>query len=63
MKNKRLKKWVKVTLGTILVCDFLFLACDIENLTLFIFSKVIGTLIFLGVGLLLLEGENNEESN
>lgn len=58
MKQRKLKKWVVITLRVILVLSFVIMASDCENTMLFFISHVIAGLLFGLSAYVLIRKEN-----
>ena len=58
MKKIRLKRWVRITLKTIMLVSLMLLSAEVKDLTLFVLSKVALLIIaILSANILIENGE------
>lgn len=58
MKKIRLKRWVRITLKTIMLVSLMLLSAEVKDLTLFVLSKIVLLIIaILSANILIENGE------
>lgn len=58
MKKIRLKRWVRITLKTIMLVSLMLLSAEVKDLTLFVLSKIaLLIIVILSANILIENGE------